>query len=106
MFSWASILPLQKESIVPVYLQIANSIIREIKSGFIKPGEKIPGTRELSELLEVHRKTIVNAYFELDAQGWITTIPSKGAFISEQLPDLAPTKLIPKRSTNFSSEKA
>src|SRR5215467_2490415 len=105
MFSWNSFLPLQKESSVPLYLQIANDIIREIKGGFIKPGEKIPGSRELSELLQVHRKTIVNAYFELDAQGWITTIPSKGAFVSEQLPEVASTKLITKRSENFSADK-
>jgi GntR family transcriptional regulator/MocR family aminotransferase len=78
---------------VPVYLQIANSIIKEIKSGVIKANVKLPGTRILSEQLEVHRKTVVNAYSELDAQGWTVSKPSKGTYVNEQLPEMHPQKL-------------
>ncbi|MEO5675552.1 MAG: PLP-dependent aminotransferase family protein [Chitinophagales bacterium] len=96
---------MKKSSSQPVYLQIANSIIMEIKEGVIKPGMKMPGTRELSQLLKVHRQTLVNAYTELEAQGWINSVPSKGTFISEHLPEIHPRRLavIEKISSNNES---
>ena len=61
--------------------------------GRIGPGIKMPGTRQMSQLLSVHRKTMVRAYEELDAQGWIEMKPSKGTFISEKLPEIVPRKI-------------
>ena len=46
----------------------------------------------MSELLEVHRKTMVRAYEELDAQGWIEMRPSKGTFTSKTLPEINPRR--------------
>src|SRR5262245_38801640 len=88
MLPWKSIIALQKDCDTPVYLQIANSIIQEMKKGRIGPGIKLPGTRQLSEILEVHRKTLVRAYEELDAQGWIEMHPSKGTFTSKEIPEI------------------
>ena len=68
MLPWKSIIQLQKEGECPVYLQIANAISLEIKKGHLGPGVKLPGTRQLSDLLDVHRITVVRAYEELDAQ--------------------------------------
>ena len=93
MLPWRTIIQLQKEGDQPVYLQIANAVIREMKRGRIGPGIKLPGTRQMSELLEVHRKTLVRAYEELEAQGWIEMRPSKGAFTSKELPEINPRKL-------------
>jgi GntR family transcriptional regulator/MocR family aminotransferase len=90
MLPWKTIVQVQKECDTPVYLQIANSIIQEIKKGRIGPGAKLPGSRQMSEILEVHRKTLVKAYEELDAQGWITMLPSKGTFTSRELPEIHP----------------
>lgn len=92
MLPWRTIVTLQKESSVPVYLQIANSIIQEMKKGRIGPGIKLPGTRQMSELLQVHRKTLVRAYEELDAQGWIEMRPSKGTYTSKELPEINPRR--------------
>ncbi|MGZ5190894.1 MAG: aminotransferase-like domain-containing protein [Flavisolibacter sp.] len=73
-------------------MQIANAIIREIKKGRIGPGIKLPGTRQMSEILEVHRKTVVRAYEELDAQGWIEMRPSQGTFTSKEIPEINPRR--------------
>src|SRR5450432_4599636 len=99
MLPWRSIIVLQKDENNPIYLQIANSIIQEMKKGIIGPGIKLPGTRQMSELLEVHRKTLVRAYEELDAQGWIEMRPSKGTFTSKALPEINP------RRFNIKTEK-
>src|SRR5436190_22950013 len=93
MLPWKTIIQIQKDCDTPVYLQIANSVIQEMKKGRIGPGIKLPGTRQMSELLEVHRKTMVRAYEELDAQGWIEMRPSQGTFTSQALPEINPRRL-------------
>src|ERR1700753_2032645 len=93
MLPWKSIIQVQKEGECPVYLQIANAISLEIKKGHLGPGVKLPGTRQLSELLEVHRITVVRAYEELEAQGWIELRPAQGSFTSTKLPEINPRHL-------------
>ena len=93
MLPWNSIIQIQKDSNTPMYLQIANSIAAEIKKGRIGPGIKLPGSRQLATTLVIHRKTIVRAYEELAAQGWIEMRASKGTFTSKELPEAKPRKL-------------
>jgi GntR family transcriptional regulator/MocR family aminotransferase len=92
MLPWKTIIQIQKDCDTPVYLQIANAIILEMKKGRIGPGIKLPGTRQMCEILGVHRKTTVKAYEELDAQGWIEMRPSQGTFTSKELPEIHPRK--------------
>jgi len=70
----------------PIYLQITYGLIQHIQSGVIKSATKIPGTRVLSQLLGVHRKTVVRAVEELEAQGWVDIIPYRGVFVVNDLP--------------------
>ena len=93
MLPWKSIIELEKTADCPIYLQIANAISLEIKKGHLGPGVKLPGTRQLSEMLDVHRITVVRAYEELDAQGWIEMRPSRGSYTSSKLPEINPRRL-------------
>jgi GntR family transcriptional regulator / MocR family aminotransferase len=95
MLPWKTIIQIKDNSEVPVYLQIANAIISEIRQGHVGPSAKLPGTRLMSSLLQVHRKTVVRAYEELDAQGWITQQPSKGTFTSKEIPEIRPRTISP-----------
>jgi GntR family transcriptional regulator/MocR family aminotransferase len=106
MLPWPTIVVLQKDSDIPVYLQIANAIIQEMKKGRIGPDIKLPGTRQMSELLKVHRKTLVRAYEELDAQGWIEMHPSRGTFTSKELPEINPRRFYtkPEKRNEFPEE--
>jgi GntR family transcriptional regulator/MocR family aminotransferase len=70
----------------PVYLQVAHQMINAIQRGVLLDGVQLPGTRSLSEDLEVHRKTIIAAYDELDAQGWTEIRPNKGTFVRNKAP--------------------
>ena len=74
----------------PVYLQIANRLIQLITEGLLQPGSKMPSSRALSELINVHRKTIVAAYDEMASQDWIETTPRKGVVVSLKLPEIKP----------------
>ncbi len=104
MFPWRSVIQVQQPGPVPVYVQIANAIIGEIKEGRVQPGARLPGTRAMSKLLDVHRKTVVAAFEELDAQGWIEIHPSKGAFVNTLLPEMKPQPLISFKSLERSPE--
>ena len=97
MFPWKSIIQIQRGNDTPVYLQIANSMALEMKRGRIGPGIKLPGSRQLSETLKIHRQTIVRAYQELEAQGWIESRPSQGTFTSRELPEAQPRRLTQKQ---------
>lgn len=88
--SWDLNLHITKSSGVVVYLQIAQQIIDEIQRGRLAPSAAMPGTRELAENLQVNRKTIVLAYEELIAQGWLTTESRRGTFVSAKLPHFSP----------------
>lgn len=77
---------LDRETRVPLYLQICNEIIRNINLGLIEVGFKLPGSRTLANLLAVSRKTVGLAYEELEAQGWIEIKPNQGTFISSAIP--------------------
>jgi len=88
---YRSIIQIDKSNSQHVYLQIAQQFIQAIVRGHLRPGAKLLGTRQLSELLDVHRNTITAAYEELFAQGWVVIIANKGTFISSELPLLNPS---------------
>ena len=76
-----SFIEIDRLSSTPIYLQIAHQCIQAIQRGMIPKGTQLPGTRVLSSLLLVHRKTIVATYEELEAQGWVFVYPNKGTFV-------------------------
>ena len=70
----------------PVYLQIAQALMREIHDGRFGPGESLPGYRRLAEQLGVSRNTVMAAYAELRAEGWMVSTPGEGSAVSARLP--------------------
>ncbi len=78
---------LQPDSPTPLYMQIVHALIHEIQRGRLQPGAFLPSTRELAEVLGVNRKTIVIAYDELVAQGWLESLGRKGTIVTASLPE-------------------
>jgi GntR family transcriptional regulator / MocR family aminotransferase len=81
---------IDREAETSVYQQIAHQLVKLIRDGILQPGSRLPGSRELAVLLQVHRKTVVAAYDELNAQDWIEAMPRKGISVSARLPELKP----------------
>jgi GntR family transcriptional regulator/MocR family aminotransferase len=94
-----NLLSIDKTLPVPVYLQIANGVVRIIKQGILRPGVALPSSRKLAELLGIHRKTVIAAYDELLAQSWVETVPRKGLFVSQHLPEVRPRAIAPVKLT-------
>ena len=74
-------LHLQPESHVPLYIQLRDQIRALIHGGDLRPGERIPASRELATQLGVHRTTVANAYAELESEGLISGHVGRGTFI-------------------------
>lgn len=87
-FPIESIMLIDRNSAIPIYLQIANTIALAINKGVLKAGMKLPGTRTLAIALKLHRKTVETAYEELFVEGWLEKHPQKGTYIKKELPAL------------------
>lgn len=68
---------------VPVSLQIKEYIRGLILSGMLRGGEKLPSTRELGSMLGVSRNSVMRAYEELEDDGFLYSIESKGSFVQD-----------------------
>src|SRR5215472_640368 len=75
---------------VPLFQQITSAVTADIQRGRLRPGDQLPGTRTLAGALGVQRQTVVAAFDELVAEGWIVSQRARGAFVSDDLPDPKP----------------
>jgi GntR family transcriptional regulator / MocR family aminotransferase len=60
--------------------QIREQLVRLIVSGTVAPGERLPSTRGLAEQLDVSRTTVVLAYQQLLAEGFLITRQRSGIY--------------------------
>ncbi len=86
MLPFKSIIKLDRKSNAPLYIQLSNEIIKLITAGVITVETKLPGSRKMGELLGISRRTIILAYEELEAQGWIDIKPNQGAYVHADIP--------------------
>lgn len=74
---------LESKNGLPLYIQLANYMKEEILSGRIKPKEKLPSKRKLSNYLGLSLNTIQSAYGQLCAEGYIVSKPRQGLFVTD-----------------------
>lgn len=65
----------------PLYEQIAEQVKEAVLRGEVRDGDQLPSVRVLARDLRVSVITTTRAYAELQAQGFITTAPGKGAYV-------------------------
>ncbi|HMM29375.1 MAG TPA: PLP-dependent aminotransferase family protein [Aggregatilineaceae bacterium] len=75
-------IPLARESVEPIYKQLARHLRLQIESGRLLPGDRLPPTRDLARELGVGRVSVVNAYAELQEEGRIAAHPGRGTFVT------------------------
>ena len=76
---------INKQSAVPLHVQLKEQIRYAIMSGVFHPGSTLPSIRELTARLGIHRNTVHRVYLELQASGLLISRPGKGVFVSETL---------------------
>ena len=75
------------DAVQPMFLRIARAISHDIRRGRLASGTRLPGSRALSRSLGVHRNTVLAAFRELLAEGWIAPQHGRGTFVSADLPE-------------------
>ena len=68
-------------SSVVVYVQIENEVQFAIASGKLKPGDRLPALREMSQTLGVNPNTVAKAYRDLEVMGLVYIRRGIGVFI-------------------------
>jgi GntR family transcriptional regulator / MocR family aminotransferase len=71
----------------PLYRQIYDRFRKAILRGEIAPEVRLPSTRELARQLGVSRITVVNAYDQLLAEGYLEGRAGAGTFVASELPE-------------------
>lgn len=75
---------LSNNSDLPIYAQIVLSIKEKIAKGELIADTLMPSMRLLAKTLDVSVITTKRAYEELEREGFIYTIPSKGSYIAKR----------------------
>ena len=69
---------------VPIREQLATQIVLAILSQDLKPGARLPSTRELSRRFRIHPNTVSAAYKHLEEGGWLELRHGSGVYIRQQ----------------------
>jgi GntR family transcriptional regulator/MocR family aminotransferase len=69
-----------------VALQVGAALRTAIVDGLLRPGLKLPSSRELAGQLRIRRNAIVSAYEYLASDGLIESRHGAGTFVADQLP--------------------
>lgn len=73
---------LDKSVPIPLYFQLKELILSEIKKENYKDGDMIPTENEISEEFQISRTTVRQAITELVQEGWLYRVKSKGTFVT------------------------
>src|SRR6185369_6926779 len=78
---------LDESSSLPIYRQIYEEIRRSILSGEFVSGLQLPASRLLAEQLGVSRMTVMSAYEQLFAEGYLEGKVGSGTYVASHLPE-------------------
>lgn len=79
---------LDYQSRTSIYEQIINEVERYVALGIYKPLQQLPSVRELANDLGINPNTVKKGYSELERKGVITTMSTKGTFVSERVEEV------------------
>jgi GntR family transcriptional regulator len=69
---------------VPLYQQIAADIRAQIQTGVLKPGDRLPSTRQLCERYEVSETVIRFVMIQLKAEGLVYGQQGRGVYVASR----------------------
>ncbi len=75
---------IDKESSTPIFIQLSQCLKARILSGALKPGTLLPPTRDLAATLGLSRGTVLKAYDDLIAQGYLDATVGSGTYVSRR----------------------
>ncbi len=79
---------IDNKSGAPIYDQIKTQIKAQIMGGELSADEMLPSIRGLAKDLRISFITTKRAYDDLEAEGFLYTVPGKGCFVAARNTDL------------------
>ena len=79
-----SAIELDRASAIPLYRQLYLQIRKQILSGKMQGGVRLPSTRTLSKELALSRITILNAFDQLIAEGFLASRTGAGTYVGDE----------------------
>jgi GntR family transcriptional regulator/MocR family aminotransferase len=83
LYAWQ----LNRTGDAPLFRQIYSQIRQAILSQSLRPGTRLPSTRQLAAQLGVSRSAVVSAYEQLLAEGYASGKIGSGSYVSPDLPE-------------------
>jgi DNA-binding transcriptional regulator YhcF (GntR family) len=80
----------RKQSNVPLYIRIAEAFTRQVVTGVLRPGDRVPSLRKLSREQGVSLSTALQAYVWLENRGYLEARPQSGFYIRTPFAKLIP----------------
>src|SRR5215831_18257838 len=72
---------------MPLYRWLYEELRSGILSGHLRPGARLPATRDMAAQYGLSRPTIVTAFEQLRSEGYVEGKVGSGTYVSETLPD-------------------
>ncbi len=93
---------LDAESPIPIYRQLYGKLRALILSGDLQTGARLPSSRRISRDLGVARNSVIAAYSQLAAEGYVTSRRGSGTYVKDSLP-ISKSAAVHKKSFNDQS---
>src|SRR5580692_2291431 len=78
---------LDNKTKTPMYRQLYDWFRHAITSNQLRPGQRIPSTRNLAAELKISRIPVLGAYEQLLAEGYLETFVGAGTCVARSIPD-------------------
>jgi DNA-binding transcriptional regulator YhcF (GntR family) len=87
---------------VPIYQQLVTQVVLAILSGDLRPGDRLPSTRELARRFALHPNTISAGYRQLERDGWTENRHGSGVYVrSNAEPPSTPEQVLEHHIAGF-----
>jgi DNA-binding transcriptional MocR family regulator len=75
---------------MPLYLRIADNLTQQVARGALRPGDRVPSLRRLSQQQRVSMSTALQAYLWLESRGYLEARPQSGFYVRAPFASLIP----------------
>jgi len=87
---------------VPIYRQLVTQVALAILSGDLKPGDRLPSTRDLARRFSIHPNTVSAGYRQLAREGWVEYRHGSGVYIKDDAtPPTTPEQILDQHIAAF-----
>jgi GntR family transcriptional regulator/MocR family aminotransferase len=80
-------IPVDNDPSRPMYVQLYDWFRSAIISGHLRAGQKVPSSRQLAAELKISRITVLSAFQQLHAEGYLEGTVGSGTYVAQSIPD-------------------